>query len=186
MRRYHITLGALTTANGQVVSASGRGSIDGKQAVLEGDKIMCRACKSTGYVLCVGPRIPETWDGKQVALQGDLCICKCSSPPQLIANQSLSYQTIEGDGMGAAPNWSAANSGFDISGDEISETQDLEQFFVFVDAVTGQPINTIIYKIVDGASILADKAGLTVGETIRFSMKQHPSELKLVAWVKEK
>ena len=99
MRRYHITLGALTTAGGQVVSASGNGSIDDKRVVVEGDIITCPACKSSGYVLCIGARIPEFWGegaGKPVALENDLCICKCSNPPRLIANQSLRAQTIEG------------------------------------------------------------------------------------------
>lgn len=144
MRRYHITLGALTTANGQVVSACGRGSIDGKQAVLEGDKIMCRACKSTGYVLCVGPRIPETWDGKQVALQGDLCICKCSSPPQLIANQSLSSQMIEGDGMSGL-----AETGVEVASEASRPKQrnGYDQHFLLLNDQTGKPLEYVKYRI---------------------------------------
>ena len=95
MRRYHITLGASTTAGGKVTSASSHGSINGVRIALEGDMITCPACKTTGKIACIAPRIPENWNGKQVALEDDLCICGCAPPPKLKASQSLKCQVIE-------------------------------------------------------------------------------------------
>jgi uncharacterized Zn-binding protein involved in type VI secretion len=95
--RYHVTLGAKTTAGGIVVSASSARSIEGVKVAVEDDKIHCLACKAIGVIKPDGPRLRETCDGKQVALQDDLCICKCAPPPRLIANQSLARQTIDGE-----------------------------------------------------------------------------------------
>lgn len=95
MKRHTITLGATTTAGGKVISASSAGSINGAKIALENDSIFCPACKSQGKILCVGPRIPETWNGKQVALEKDLCICGCFPSPRLIPNQSLRCQIVE-------------------------------------------------------------------------------------------
>ncbi len=96
MHRYHITLGASTSAGGKVISATSCCSIDGVIVALEGDAIFCPACKSPGKIKIFGPRIPESWNGKQVALQDDLCLCKCASPPRLIANQRHKYQVVGG------------------------------------------------------------------------------------------
>lgn len=94
MKRHHITLGASTTADGIVVSATAMISINGARVALEGDAIDCRACGSTGIIRCAGPRIAERYNGKQVALEHDLCICKCPKPPRLIANQTSKAQFI--------------------------------------------------------------------------------------------
>ena len=96
MQRYHITLGASTSAGGKVISASSAYRINGVAVALEGDAVFCPACKSNGQIKTFGPRIPESWNGKQVALQDDLCICKCTPPPRLIANQRLKYQSVGG------------------------------------------------------------------------------------------
>ena len=96
MKRYHITLGASTSAGGKVISASSACSINGVKVALEGDQVFCPACKSPGKIALCGTRIPESWNGKQVALQDDLCLCRCPSPPRLIANQSLKCQSVEG------------------------------------------------------------------------------------------
>lgn len=97
MKRYHVTLGAKTTAGGTVVSASSNSAINGKKMALENDRIVCPACKSDGVIVCVEPRIPETSDGLKVALHDDLCRCKCPAPPRLIANQTLRSQALGGD-----------------------------------------------------------------------------------------
>ncbi|WP_348694786.1 PAAR domain-containing protein [Duganella fentianensis] len=94
MKRYTITLGATTTAGGKVVFASSNGSINRAPIALEGDLIICPACKSQGKIKCVGPRIPELWNGKTVALENDLCLCGCPSPPRLVSNQTLRYQNL--------------------------------------------------------------------------------------------
>ena len=97
MKRYHITLGADTTAGGKVIAASSACTIEGIAIAVEGDKVSCPACKSTGTIRPFGTRIPESWNGKQLALQDDLCMCKCPSPPKLVATQTLRYQQPGGD-----------------------------------------------------------------------------------------
>jgi uncharacterized Zn-binding protein involved in type VI secretion len=59
MKRYTITLGAATSAGGKVIDASSNGCINGAAIALEGDTIFCPACKSTGKIVCIEPRIPE-------------------------------------------------------------------------------------------------------------------------------
>ena len=167
MRRYHITYGALTTVGGQVISASGNGSIDDKRVVVEGDIITCPACKSTGYVLCIGPRIPEFWGegvGKPVALENDLCICKCSNPPRLIANQSLRAQTIEGVAEMGAGNFSPPALDTSAASKVMSQTGDYDEFFIVRDE-DGAPIPNYAYRIkaIDGGILegVTDEAGRT-------------------------
>jgi uncharacterized Zn-binding protein involved in type VI secretion len=95
MKRYHITLGASTTAQGKVIFASGLMRINDRRIALEGDKVACPACRSIGKIVCVGPRHTEVHDGKPVALDKDLCLCKCRIPPILITNQILRAQVFE-------------------------------------------------------------------------------------------
>lgn len=95
MKRHHITLGARTTANGAVTSASSLISINGVRVALEGDEINCPACNSTGLIQCIGPRVSERFNGKQVALENDLCMCRCATPPRLLPNQTRRYQFID-------------------------------------------------------------------------------------------
>ncbi|WP_018914532.1 PAAR domain-containing protein [Thiomonas sp. FB-6] len=103
MRRHHICLGDATTAGGVVVSASSTVTILGRPAALEGDTVDCRACKSTGVITCAGPRHHETFGGRNTALEGDLCACRCRKPPELVASQQGSYQTVGGSGVGMPP-----------------------------------------------------------------------------------
>ncbi|WP_294737280.1 S-type pyocin domain-containing protein [uncultured Pseudomonas sp.] len=95
MRRYNITDGAKTTADGVVKAGLDGAEIEGKLIAREGDRVACPTCKSLGVIECIGPRLVQTWEGRQTALDGDLCRCKCSPPPTLIANQNLMYQNIE-------------------------------------------------------------------------------------------
>jgi uncharacterized Zn-binding protein involved in type VI secretion len=95
--RYLITLGATTTAGGTVISASTCRSINDAAIAREGDKVLCPACSSTGFIALDGPRLPESDDGKQIALSDDLCICKCPSPPRLIASQNFVMQSIDAE-----------------------------------------------------------------------------------------
>lgn len=94
MKRYHITEGAGTTAGGKVIAATSPITIDGKRGALEGDPLHCPACKSAGKIVCVGPRIPETWNGKAVALSDDLCVCGCPTPPKLLPSQTQKFQSV--------------------------------------------------------------------------------------------
>lgn len=153
MRRHHITLGAMTTAGGQVVSASSNGSIDDKPIALEGDKIMCRSCQSVGYIICIGPRIPELWgDGhKQVALEGDLCVCKCVPHPRLLPNQSLRYQEVDGDGMPASMNGSPAAAAAQVAPQPAESEEGPHALrFQAIDPETGEPLPYRPYVLTRG------------------------------------
>jgi uncharacterized Zn-binding protein involved in type VI secretion len=146
MKRHTITLGASTTAGGKVISASSCGSINGVKIALEDDAIFCPACKSQGKILCIGPRIPETWNGKQVALEKDLCICGCFPSPRLVANQSLRCQEVEegstSDGPALARPSAKTSS---LSSTEKDDGYDLD--FLVIDEKTGTPLSDWPYII---------------------------------------
>ncbi|WP_249677853.1 PAAR domain-containing protein [Pseudomonas abieticivorans] len=95
MQRFHITVGAKTTAGGIVCTGNNSSTINGQGMAREGDEVYCPACKSTGTIVCDGPRLVDQMDGRSAALSGDLCLCKCRPLPQLIANQTFRFQTIE-------------------------------------------------------------------------------------------
>jgi len=97
MRRYHITVGAKTTANGTVQSGCSDYTIDVMNQAREGDQVYCPTCATTGVIICEGPRLSDTVNGRNLALGGDLCRCKCNPLPRLIANQTQSYQVIHQD-----------------------------------------------------------------------------------------
>jgi uncharacterized Zn-binding protein involved in type VI secretion len=94
MKRYHITLGAKTTAGGVVKTASTMSSINGVKMAVEGDLLDCPACKSQGVIQVVQPRLGDRYNGKEYALSDDLCICKCSPPPKLLASQMVKYPSF--------------------------------------------------------------------------------------------
>lgn len=97
MIRYHITLGATTTAGGKVVSAASTRSINGAALACAGDTVVCPACKSDGVIEPDGLRLDERFDGRQFALSDDLCRCKCQPLPRLVANQTFSSQVVDGE-----------------------------------------------------------------------------------------
>jgi uncharacterized Zn-binding protein involved in type VI secretion len=96
-KRYHITLGAPTTAGGKVISASALMSIDGARIALEGDKVSCPACNAEGTIRLDGARLSERYNGRQVALSDDLCACNCNPPPRLINSQTHKHQIVDPD-----------------------------------------------------------------------------------------
>jgi uncharacterized Zn-binding protein involved in type VI secretion len=146
MKRHPITLGASTTAGGKVISASSNGDINGAPIALEGDMVACKECKGTGRIVCVGPRIPETWNGKQVALENDLCACRCSPPPRLLANQTVRYQTSPD--IDAGPTACATPDAVERAG-QTAENSSLcfDDKFVLVDDMTGLPLAHKEYAI---------------------------------------
>ena len=97
IRRYHITLGATTTAGGTVTSAGSLISVDGVKIALDGDTVFCKACNSHGVIQLDGPRLNESFNNRQVALGDDLCICKCDPPPRLVNTQIRKAQWIDAD-----------------------------------------------------------------------------------------
>ena len=145
MKRHTITEGAKTTAGGTVIAASSHGSINGARIALENDPIFCKACKSAGHILCVGPRIPETWDGKQVALEDDLCVCGCSPAPKLIPNQTMRYQTISDAAVAAHTEHSTARSATGAAPIAAAEGYDLH--FKLTDQTSGLALSDRHYII---------------------------------------
>jgi uncharacterized Zn-binding protein involved in type VI secretion len=93
-KRYLITFGATTTANGKVTAATSMRRIGGVAVALEGDAVHCPACGSDGVIQLDGPRLTERWNGKLVALEGDLCACRCSPAPKLVAIQNTVWQDL--------------------------------------------------------------------------------------------
>lgn len=102
--RYHITLGASTTAGGKVITATSNRAINSVKVAYAGDSVYCPRCTSEGVIEPDGPRISDRFNGRQVALSDDLCRCKCNPSPRLIANQNFSKQIIDGE-------WVAARAG---------------------------------------------------------------------------
>jgi uncharacterized Zn-binding protein involved in type VI secretion len=141
MRRYTITLGAATTSGGKVISASSDGHIDGMPIALEGDLVTCPVCKTAGKILCVGPRIPETWNGKNVALENDLCICRCPGAPKLLPSQNLRCQVIKDAGRALSHPVAAAVA-------RGAPTHVFTDRFVLVDDHDGTPLARREYAVV--------------------------------------
>lgn len=94
LKRYHITIGARTTAGGVVKTASTKSKVNGLLLAIEGDLVDCPACHTQGVIQVVPPRLPDRSNGKEYALSDDLCICKCHPPPKLIASQQFKCQTL--------------------------------------------------------------------------------------------
>ncbi len=158
MRRYTITLGAPTSSGGKVISASSNSKIDGAAIALEGDLVTCPQCKTAGKILCVGPRIPETWNGKNVALENDLCLCRCVTAPRLVARQTLRCQVIKDTGRALSnPEHVAAVRG--------APHHVYTERFMLVDAHDGAPLAHREYAVVRASGQLefgtSDPLGLT-------------------------
>ncbi|WP_158683867.1 PAAR domain-containing protein [Pseudomonas sp. LH1G9] len=94
MRRYFITRGAKTTAGGTVVGGLTGFCITQVDIALEGHEVLCPVCKTTGVIVCVGPRLEQWARGRRVALSDDLCRCQCDPPPRLLADQFERFQTL--------------------------------------------------------------------------------------------
>lgn len=178
MKRHTITLGASTTAGGKVIRASASGYINGIQIALADDLIFCPACKSQGKIVCIGPRIPETWDGKEVALENDLCMCLCTTPPKLIANQSLRYQLV-GSISDATVRASAVLRTYAHHGDDTAYGREIiGQFFSLLDE-NDQPVDGFRYDLYSDEAIHTKAADYLNGDTVQISDN---SNLRLVTW----
>ncbi|MGY2961869.1 putative Zn-binding protein involved in type VI secretion [Pseudomonas sp. TE36184] len=101
MRRYLITRGAKTTAGGTVVGGLTGFRITQVDIALEGHEVLCPMCKTTGVIVCVGPRLEQWARGRRVALSDDLCRCKCDPPPRLLADQFERFQTLTAEDSAA-------------------------------------------------------------------------------------
>lgn len=146
IKRYHITLGATTTAGGKVMSASSFMSINGAQIALDNDKVFCPACNSEGVIKFDGPRLSESYNNRQVALNDDLCICKCSPSPRLVNNQTHKCQTIDAD-------WHAAKAGASVETVERLNTVESNSTapysipILLLDPATDEPFKNRPYRL---------------------------------------
>lgn len=179
MMRYTITLGASTSAGGKVISASSPGSVDDANIALEDDKVTCPACRTIGRILCIGPRIPELWGSRQVALSDDLCLCGCSTPPKLIANQSVLYQVLEN------PNLTQKDSDeYEEPSESVMEAltgqedEIVEQFFSLLDS-EDRPVHGFHYDLFYADQIHCRSAHFQNGDTL---LIQGGHAAKLVTW----
>jgi len=111
VKRYHIRVGATTTAGGVVKASSSFSSLNGARLALEGDPVDCPACGAQGVIKCVMPRLADRFGTKEYALSDDLCICGCNPPPKLIADQSFKYQSILYADENAAANATVGHTG---------------------------------------------------------------------------
>lgn len=184
MKRHTITLGASTTAGGKVISTSSSGSINGVPIALEGDLIACKACKGTGKIVCIGPRIPETWNGKQVALENDLCACGCTPPPHLLTDQYTRYQSISDEAassFNAVPDTTAKTGGITpVRVPSTTDTDDeiIEQYFSLLDD-DDNPLANYRYDLFQDGKSHAKAVSFSDGKTLAVSGK---SELRLMMW----
>lgn len=174
MRRYTITLGAPTTTGGKVISASSDGKIDGVPIALEGDLVTCPVCKTAGKILCVGPRIPETWNGKNVALESDLCICRCAISPKLMPNQTLRSQVIKDSGR-------ALSNPADGPVARGASTQLFNDRFVLVDDQDGRPLARREYAVVRASGKLEFGTSDEGGHTHMLSTTAHAECVEIYA-----
>lgn len=146
MQRYTITLGATTTANGKVSSASHVDTIDGALVALDGDKCWCPTCNAEGLIVLDGPRLSDTFDGREVALSDDLCMCKCSPPPRLVATQDFVYQVVDGEQYAATADAALATAAGLNSADHRSAAPDGVPF-VLLDPRTQEPYAHRPYRL---------------------------------------
>ncbi|MBF6907458.1 PAAR domain-containing protein, partial [Acinetobacter baumannii] len=56
LNRFVITLGAPTTAGGQVITADDFKTVEGRPVAREGDKCWCPQCRTEGVIALEGPR----------------------------------------------------------------------------------------------------------------------------------
>jgi hypothetical protein len=140
-------------------------------------KTYCEACKQEGFIAPQGPRWPGTGpNGKPWALSGDINICGCNPPPAFYAERgmSMSFTAMEAATLVApyADTRGPANVGVD---------EDLERYFEICDAVTGSPVEGMIYTLSSDEQFLVHGAALRGGKTRAFSLKEHPN-LVFVTW----
>jgi uncharacterized Zn-binding protein involved in type VI secretion len=173
MRRYTITLGAPTTSGGKVISASSDGKINGAPIALEGDLVSCPACKTAGKILCVGPRIPETWGGKAVALENDLCVCRCAAAPRLLPSQTMRCQVIKDSGRALSSPGPVAARG--------RQNQAYAERFVLVDDHDGSPLPRREYAVVRASGKLEFGTSDAQGQTHLLSATPQAESVEIYA-----
>lgn len=145
--RYHVTVGATTTAGGKVISATSIRTINGAKVAYAGDPVSCPKCNATGIIQPDGPRLSDVFNGRQVALSDDLCACKCSPPPRLVANQTFSKQVIDGEWVAARNGAAAATAAKLNSAGRSAATESDGVPLVLLDPKTEEPYRNRRYKL---------------------------------------
>lgn len=145
--RYHITLGASTTAGGKVISATSNRSINGVKVAYAGDSVYCPGCNSEGVIEPDGPRISDRFNGRQVTLSDDLCRCKCVPAPRLIASQTISKQIVDGDWLAAKAGAAAETVAKLNTAESSADTESDGVPLVLLDPKTEEPYRNRRYKL---------------------------------------
>jgi uncharacterized Zn-binding protein involved in type VI secretion len=144
--RYHITVGATTTAGGKVISATSHRSINGAKVACAGDAVFCPKCDSNGVIELDGPRLNESVNGRLVALSDDLCLCKCDPPPRLLASQTVSRQMFEGEWV-AARKEAAAEEAAMLNASDSSPPATGGIPLILLDPATQEPFRHRAYRL---------------------------------------
>jgi uncharacterized Zn-binding protein involved in type VI secretion len=179
MGRALIVEGDKTSHGGTVMEGSAFSLTGGRKIAREGDKVYCPRCKRMTSIICGDQTMIV--DGAPVARDGDKTSCGAT----LIAGQQQTYRDNGGGNVGSfASLFSPYSESEAVPVANQQEANDeLEQYFEFIDASTGKPVSGLQYKIEKEGVLLLDNATLSEGKTQTFSMKEHPDELSLTAWV---
>lgn len=178
LKRYHITLGATTSAGGAVTSASSLMSIDGAKIALEGDEVSCSACNAKGIIKLDGPRLSERFNDRQVALSDDLCICRCSPPPKLVNSQTQKCQYIDAEFLATAAIAAAAGQAMPAHTSPTKPERDDKVAIRLLQPETREPFKQRPYKLQ-----LTDKVVQGTTDEEGFTRPLSASErASLVAW----
>lgn len=135
MRRYYLKEGDQSSADGVVLEGEETCTHYGTAMTYLGAKVYCRTCKTVGFIVGKGPRLPDTMMDKEMALDGDICACKCDPPPVMIASQSDSFQDIDSGPLAPLPEEKGPSQPY-----ETSSVRDYSQRFFVCDSSTGKPL----------------------------------------------
>jgi uncharacterized Zn-binding protein involved in type VI secretion len=138
--RYCIKKGDKTTSGAVVCEGDPANTHYGVPLSFLGARIYCPACKSSGVIVGMGPRLEDTSD-KPAALSDDLGVCKCKPTPRLIASQ---YDTYE-----VCTQTDTVNNGYAPTGASLPSSHAPAAFddrFVLRDQ-HGQPMSFTAYAI---------------------------------------
>lgn len=102
MRRYHLKQGDRSSAGGVVLEGDPTSTHHGTAMTYLGAKVYCHTCKTVGFIVGQGPRLPDRMMGGEAALDGDTCACKCEPSPVMIASQTNSFQTLDSRALARA------------------------------------------------------------------------------------
>ncbi|RQH04253.1 PAAR domain-containing protein [Paraburkholderia dinghuensis] len=139
MKRSRLKKGDKSSVGGIVTEGIPFMSHEGTELTFLGASVNCPACKSTGHIVPIGPRLSSNFMGKQPALEGDLCACKCAPKPVMIASQSVMFESYEAHHL--------ASMGYDAAGNPLPTEKFFDEQFQLLDTHTGKPLANVEYAI---------------------------------------